>query len=186
LKKNDGKQIGEKGEGLLKVIDDCVEYSDKIVKDLWEYSSEIKLDKIKTSAFNHVNSSLSTFVIPNNINIKNEDSQELALLVDTGKMERVFSNLIKNSIDAMPNGGTLKITSNALKEEIQINFCDSGVGMSTETLKKLWMPFFTTKAKGMGVGLSICKRIIDCHKGRIEVQSSHGKGKCFSIFLTYL
>jgi len=186
LKKNYGKQIGEKGEGLLKVIDDCVEYSDKIVKDLWEYSSEIKLDKIKTSPFNLVNSSLSTLVIPNNIKIKNEGSQELALLVDTGKMERVFSNLIKNSIDAMPNGGTLKITSNALKEEIQINFCDSGVGMSTETLKKLWMPFFTTKAKGMGVGLSICKRIIDCHKGRIEVQSSHGKGTCFSIFLPYL
>lgn len=186
LKKNFGQQFGQKGEGLLKVIDDCVEYSDKIVKDLWEYSSEIKLDKIKTSPFKLVKSSLSTLVIPNNIKVINEANQELSLLVDTGKMERVFSNLIKNSIDAMPNGGTLKITSIALKEEIQIDFYDSGVGMSTETLRKLWMPFFTTKAKGMGVGLSICKRIIDCHKGRIDVQSSHGKGTCFSIFLPYL
>ncbi len=183
LRRNYGQKMGEKGESLLKVIDNCVEYSDKIVKDLWEYSSEIKLDKIKTSPYKLVNNSLSTLVVSGNVKVINEASEELSLVVDTGKMERVFSNLIKNAIDAMPNGGTLRIASKMVKNEVEIDFCDTGVGMSKEIMKNLWMPFFTTKAKGMGVGLSICKRIIDSHKGRIEVQSKNGEGTCFIIFL---
>jgi signal transduction histidine kinase len=67
--------------------------------------------------------------------------------------------------------------------EVKIAFSDSGVGMSKEVLEKLWTPFFTTKAKGMGVGLSICRRIINAHGGRIEVQSVEGKGTCFMVFL---
>jgi len=55
--------------------------------------------------------------------------------------------------------------------------------MSKDVLEKLWTPFFTTKAKGMGVGLSISKRIIDAHGGRIEAKSIEGKGTCFTVFL---
>jgi signal transduction histidine kinase len=183
LKKNYGEALGEKGEDLLKLINDCVDYSDKIVTDLWEYSSEIKLDKIKASPSKLVKNALSTLIVPEKIHVANEAGKENLLMVDTGKIERVFSNLIKNAFDAMPNGGTLLITSKKAKGEVEIDFIDTGVGMSDEIIKQLGKPFFTTKAKGMGVGLSICRRIIESHGGRIEVRSIKGEGTCFAVFL---
>jgi signal transduction histidine kinase len=183
LKKNHVSKTDEKGNNLLKTIEDCVEYSDKIVKDLLEYSGEINLDKIETNPKQLVDSSLLTMAIPSNTQLLNEVTSEFSMWVDTGKMERVFNNLIKNAIDAMPQGGKLIITNKKAKDQIEIDFSDSGIGMSKAVLDKLWTPFFTTKAKGMGVGLSICRRIIEAHGGRIEVRSVEGKGTTFSVFL---
>jgi signal transduction histidine kinase len=183
LKKNYGENLGEKGKAMLKTIDDCVEYSDKIVRDLLDYSCEIKLDKIKTNPRRLLNDSLSTLVVPTNIQLINDTSEEFSVSVDNGKIERVFGNLIKNACDAMPNGGQLKINSRNVHDKVETSFCDNGTGMSKEVLQKLWSPFFTTKARGMGIGLGICKRIIEAHGGKIEVQSTEGKGTCFSVFL---
>ncbi len=183
LRRNFGKEMGEKGTGLLKVIDDCVEYSNKIVSDLWEYSSEIKLDKSRYSPHQLVNKALTTLVIPKNIKIIDYANDDFTVNVDLAKMERVFSNLTKNAIDAMPNGGTIIISSIQLQNEAEIDFLDNGVGMSEEVAKKIGEPFFTTKAKGMGVGFSICKRIVEAHKGRIEVASTPGKGTKIMVFV---
>ena len=183
LKKNYASRLEEKGNAQLKTIEDCVEYSDKIVRDLLDYSSEIKVDKIKTDPKTLVDSSLSSLVLPSNIQVLNEVSDRFSLLVDTGQIQRVFSNLAKNAFDAMPNGGKLQITSEKINEHVAVEFSDSGMGMSEITLKKIWTPFFTTKAKGMGVGLSICKKIIEAHDGRIEVKSTLNEGTAFTIFL---
>jgi len=66
---------------------------------------------------------------------------------------------------------------------VEITFTDTGVGMPKETLKKIWNPFFTTKAKGMGLGLSICKRIVEAHGGKISVKSALKKGTTFKVTL---
>jgi len=91
-------------------------------------------------------------------------------------MKRVFVNLLKNSVDAMPNGGKIMIKTLELGTNIQFLFVDTGVGMTQETLDKLWTPLFTTKAKGMGFGLPICRRIIEAHAGTISMDSIFGKG----------
>src|ERR1035441_5594450 len=96
--------------------------------------------------------------------------------VDAGKMERVFINLIKNTIDAMPDGGTLEIASAENMDDLQITFSDTGIGMSEDVLAKLFTPLFTTKSRGMGLGLPICKRIVEAHGGKISVQSTPNKG----------
>ena len=62
-------------------------------------------------------------------------------------------------------------------------FADTGIGMTEETLSKLFMPLFTTKAQGMGFGLAICKRIVEAHKGKITVESSVGRGTTFKVIL---
>ncbi len=183
LKKNYGSKLEAKGNAQLRTIEDCVEYSDKIVRDLLDYSCEIKIDKIKTDSKTLVDASLSALVLPSNIQVLNEVTDGISLLVDTGQIQRVFSNIVKNALDAMPNGGKMHITSENVSGLVAIDFSDSGVGMSEETLKKVWTPFFTTKAKGMGIGLSICKEIIEAHGGRIEVKSALSKGTAFTIFL---
>jgi two-component system sensor histidine kinase HydH len=81
----------------------------------------------------------------------------------------------------MPQGGTFTITSREVKGSVEIVFEDTGIGMSQETLNKLWTPLFTTKAKGMGFGLPICKRIVEAHGGRIFVESAHGIGTTFTV-----
>ena len=183
LKKRHGQAMGESGQDMLQIIDDCVIYSDKIVRNLLEYSSEVTLDKIDVSPKELVTNTLSKFILPDNIRLINETSDEFLVNVDPTKIERVFTNLIVNAFDAMSTGGTLKITSKKVKDYVQIVFSDTGAGMSKVVLEYLWLPFFTTKAKGMGIGLSICKRIVDAHQGRIEVQSIEGSGTCFSVFL---
>jgi signal transduction histidine kinase len=67
--------------------------------------------------------------------------------------------------------------------DLVFTFSDTGVGMSQEVLDKLWRPLFTTKAKGMGFGLPICKRIIEAHGGKISVESTVGKGSTFTIII---
>jgi signal transduction histidine kinase len=183
LNKKHGSQMGTEGTALLQKIDDCVVYSNKIVQNLLDYSTDIKLDKTRISAKAIVDIALKKFVLPSNISLVNEVDSNLFVNVDIDKIERVFTNLIANAIDAMHDGGTLTVKSKKQRGNIELDFCDTGIGMSEQVLEKLWTPFFTTKAKGMGIGLSICKRVIDTHGGRIDVRSTEGNGACFQILL---
>jgi signal transduction histidine kinase len=183
LKKNYSCYLDSKGNLMLTTIDDCVDYSDKIVKDLLDYSTQLKLSKVLTPLPTLITKSLQTTVVPQNITVITETKEQLAIYLDPEKLQRVFSNLIKNAIDAMSNQGTLTIKSKRVGENVVIEFSDNGVGMSEETLKKLWQPFFTTKAKGMGVGLAICKKIIEAHEGTLEAKSALNKGTTFKVSL---
>jgi two-component system sensor histidine kinase AtoS len=81
----------------------------------------------------------------------------------------------------MPTGGNLTIKSKESGGNVEITIADTGIGISKDNLGKIWTPFFTTKAKGMGLGLPICKRIIEAHRGSILVESKLGKGTTFTI-----
>jgi signal transduction histidine kinase len=102
---------------------------------------------------------------------------------DFEKMKRVFVNLIRNAVDAMPKGGTLTIKSARKSGNVIFTVSDTGMGMTKEVLEKLWTPLFTTKAKGMGFGLAICKRFVEAHGGTIAVESAPGKGATFTVTL---
>jgi PAS domain S-box-containing protein len=169
------------GKDMLATIDKSIEYSNKIISDLLDFSREIKLEYSKTTPKILLTSTLSLIEIPEKIKINDLTTEILTCNIDTGKMSRVFVNFIKNAFDAMPNGGTLTIISKATEKDLQIIFSDNGSGMTQETLNLLWTPLFTTKAKGMGFGLPICKRIVDAHGGKIDVISTIGKGTQFTI-----
>ena len=98
-------------------------------------------------------------------------------------LKQVFLNLVLNAIDAMPEGGTLTISTALDHDTVNIDFTDTGVGMSEETQARLFEPFFTTKAHGSGLGLSISYGIIEAHNGQISARSEVGKGTTFTISL---
>jgi PAS domain S-box-containing protein len=166
---------------MLSTIEKSVDYSNKIVNDLLDYSREIKLEITKTTPKELLKTTLSMLAIPNGIEIidKTEDKPEIS--VDLPKMSRVCMNIIKNAFDAMPNGGILTVTSKETKDGWKISFSDTGIGMGKDTLSSLWVPLFTTKAKGMGFGLAICKRIVEAHGGKILAESTQGKGTVFTL-----
>ena len=139
------------------------------------------MDFEETTPKSLVNIALSAIATPVNLRVLNKVESETALKVDFDKMKRVFINIIKNGIDAMPNGGALILKSVESSTEVQFLFSDDGIGMTRETMEKLWNPLFTTKAKGMGFGLSICKRIVEAHEGKISVESVFGEGTTFAV-----
>ena len=113
------------------------------------------------------------------------DSQLDHILVrcDENRLKQVFLNFVKNGMEAMPDGGNIKVATELKDGEVQISIEDTGVGISPERLKKLGEPFYTTKKTGNGLGLMVSFKIIEGHKGRIIVESELNKGTTFNILL---
>jgi PAS domain S-box-containing protein len=183
LKKNYSKDKSEKSIIMLENIDKSLQYSNKIVNDLLDYSREIKLKIEKTCAQALVENALMLTPNPQNINVIDLTENQPNLYVDKLNIGRVFVNIIKNAFDAMPTGGILTLRSLQVEDNLEISFEDTGEGMSQETIDKLWTPLFTTKAKGMGFGLPICKRIVEAHRGSFKIKSQIGKGTNFTVSL---
>jgi len=176
-------KMDAKGKEMLKIIEDNIAYSDKIVNDLLEYSRRIKLECVDTTAKTLIKESLSIMNIPKNIELNDLTKDETELTVDADKVKRVVVNLIKNAVEAMPQGGSLTIRSMKIGNGVKLILTDTGNGMARETLNKIGSPLFTTKAKGMGFGLSISKRLIEAHGGSISFESIPGKGTTVTIFI---
>jgi signal transduction histidine kinase len=166
---------------MLGVIEEDIQRSNKIISDLLEYSREIRLEFSETAPKLAMKGALSLVKIPKNIQLKNLARNTPKIRVDVEKMTRVFINIIKNAVDAMPKGGALTIRSKKSNDNVEFSFTDTGQGMTKCVLDKLWSPLFTTKAKGMGFGLPICKRMVEAHGGKISVKSAIAKGSTFTI-----
>jgi PAS domain S-box-containing protein len=181
LKKKLGLKMDEKAMEMLELIEKDIEHSNEIITDLMEYSKEIRLELTETTSKSIVRDALSLVEVLENVQVLDLTQSEPKIKVDVAKMKRVFGNLIKNAIDAMPIGGKLTITSRESNANMEIAFADTGIGMTKEIMEKIWIPFFTTKANGMGLGLAICKRIVEAHGGNISVESTVGKGTTFTV-----
>lgn len=176
-----GLTTDRKTREMLEIIEDEIKYSNKIITDLLDYSVEMRLQLTEKSPDLLVVDALSPVDVPKNIEIVNLVEKEPEIMVDGEKIKRVFINIIKNAIDAMPEGGKLTISSKKSNGSVEIAFTDTGVGMTRELMEKLWKPLHTTKAKGVGLGLAVCKRIVEAHGGSIEAKSTLGKGSTFTI-----
>jgi len=168
---------------MLRLIEMGVGRADNIVKELLDYSREIRLELTETNAKTITEAALLQVRIPENVTVRDLTYDKPRLLIDAAKIERVFVNLVGNAIDAMSKGGELTITCAEAGEILEVQFSDSGEGIRDDVMRNLWKPLNTTKSKGMGLGLAICKRIVEAHGGSIEVKSILGKGSTFTIRL---
>jgi len=149
-----------------------------------------------------IEAGLKTCEIPEAVIVHKEVSMELPQLkVDPQQIEQVLQNLLTNAIQAMPKGGVLLVSARpaAVAETrghgpggndiesaggfAEISVSDSGVGIPPENMEKLFQPLYTTKPKGIGLGLVVCKNLVEANGGWIDVISKPGKGTEFSIFL---
>jgi len=168
---------------MLQLIQDSVDYSESIVRDLSAYSTEIDLILADTTPKSIIEEALSGVRIPREVAIQDLSEEQPTITVDPDRMRRVFINLIENAIDAMPQGGTLTVTTKKTDGNVEIVLTDTGAGIPERIMANLWKPLQTTKAKGLGLGLAICKRIVDAHGGSISVISRIGQGTTVTVRL---
>lgn len=111
------------------------------------------------------------------------DEDIVQIECDENRLKQVFLNFIKNGIEAMPDGGDLRVTTEIHNDNVLISIKDTGVGIPPETLKKIGEPFYTTKKNGNGLGLMVSFKIIESHNGKVYIESEQNKGTTFKILL---
>jgi len=169
---------------FLDIIDGEINSSSKIITDLLGFSrvgkpsvSPARIEKIIEDALSHA-------PIPENIELtKKLDAGLPEINVDPDQIKEVVVNIITNAVEAMPEGGRLLIATREKDKFLEVEVSDTGCGIPQESMDKIFDPLFTTKAKGIGLGLPVCKAIIDRHEGGIAVESKVGEGTTFNIKL---
>jgi len=176
--------LGERNslKELLSSLEEQVVYMDKIVSDLQDYSRPLKPEFIEISVEQIINVTISTVRIPENVVLETSFGDAMPRIwLDPKMIQRMLTNLFINAIQAMSNGGKLTVKAYKAESSLNIEIQDTGVGILQENLPKLFNPLFTTKAKGQGLGLAVCKRVVEAHGGIISVRSDVEKGSTFTI-----
>jgi len=167
---------------LLQSIEQQVDYMNKIISDLEDYSRPAKPQLVETSVNQLIDDTFSAITIPEKVKVYIGIEENFTrLMVDPTMMRRILANLITNAVQAMPSGGQLTIRASKNEDDAFISVEDSGIGIPEENLSKLFQPLFTTKAKGQGLGLAVCKKVVEAHGGSITVKSVVGKGTTFTV-----
>ena len=180
-------KLGGADEKVLRhiaIVEREIARSNKIISDLLGFARvkapELTVVEINTLA----EEALSRSFVPDNVAMITNLAIDLPpLMADADQIIQVFINLISNAIQAMSDEGTLEITTEVANGFIVTHFRDQGCGIPEENMRKLFEPLFTTKAKGIGLGLALIKTLVEGHKGTIEVESEVGKGTTFSVRL---
>ena len=172
----------------FKVIEEEIHRINEIVDQFLRFAKPAPplLEKTEVSSIFEETLQLLRPQIEKQLIVVEKEFQPLPIiLIDREQMKQAILNLLLNAIQAMPGGGhlTLKGQNSEDGQWIHLSIQDSGVGIPGEDMNKLFDPFFSTKEGGIGLGLSIAHRIIDQHRGKIEVESVPGKGTLFTVWL---
>ena len=174
---------------LMQQIEKEVERAKAMVHSLLEFSrkKEFKSKPIPVKGLMEDTIRLVQGDIPSKVEVRVEVPEGCWITADKQRIEQAVLNLVKNAIDAMPDGGTISITADEDDESklVRIRVRDSGIGMDADTAKRIFDPFFTTKedGKGSGLGLYVAREIIEEHEGSIKAVSIEGEGTTFLITL---
>ncbi|MDT8318234.1 MAG: PAS domain S-box protein [bacterium] len=185
----DSKEISDEDKGSLKVLGAGIERLVSIATDLLDFgrSDKLYLETFDMSAM--VNSAIYDFedeAGKKGISlVKDLDFSLFHIEADEVKIRQVIINVIKNAIDAMNEGGVLTVKLERCGERMNITVSDTGAGMCESELQNIFIPFFTTKKNGTGLGMAIVKHFIELHEGEIAVESKIGEGTSFKISLPF-
>jgi PAS domain S-box-containing protein len=169
----------------LEIMTREVARSEDILSSLLDFARPTVLTLRKVRINDVLAEAVTRNPIPENIALTRTPSDTLPdIMADPDKLLQVFTNLITNACQAMPAGGSLTIQSAVSGEDrVRVSVTDTGTGITEEHMKRLFEPLFSTKAKGIGLGLVVTKAIVEAHQGSIDVRSEPGKGTTFTVTL---
>jgi two-component system NtrC family sensor kinase len=182
----------------LEILEKEVRTSERIISSLLDFARPKPPVRRKVDVNEIVREALSRAAAPDAPRVAVVSQLEEGLpiiLADPDQLAQVFGNIIHNGIQAMPKGGQLVVKTLEVSDSpllggegpgvrwVTVSFTDTGVGISEENLKKIFEPLFTTKSKGIGLGLAVTKTLVEGHGGSIKVESEEGKGSTFVVKL---
>ncbi len=171
-------------ESALETIREQADFMNKIVSDLQDYAKQAKPNFVEYDIQRLINDSLSSTPVPKSVQVSSSvETGFPKLSVDPGLLRRAFTNIITNALQAMPDGGKLKIRAWTSQNIAAVSFQDTGIGIPEDVKTKMFSPLFTTREKGVGLGLAVTKRLIESHKGEIKVFSKMGEGTTLTVEL---
>jgi signal transduction histidine kinase len=177
----------DKTKEYLNIIENETRTSNKIITDLLNFARTTKGEGGLVLVSDLFDQSLSRFPVTNSIEVTIDLAPDLPrVVIDIHQMTQVLGNLVVNACQAMPDGGKLTLSAHQQEQSIAIAVIDTGVGIQLENMAKLFEPLYTTKAKGIGLGLAVSKILTEANGGRIAVQSEPGKGSTFTLYLPVL
>jgi len=169
---------------FLDIVDREVSSANKVISDLLAFSRVAKPTVSPVSIGSIIEDALEHVPVPENIKLTRDIGPSLPMvMVDADQIRQVFVNIILNAVEAMPEGGRLEIRAGSKAQFVEVEFADTGGGVPESIIDKIFDPLFTTKAKGIGLGLAMCKSILERHGGDIRVKSEKGKGAVFTASL---
>lgn len=175
----------EKRKQFLKIAKDELTRAEQVISDYLTFARPAleKIEEIDVKdELNHVLSVLMPLANMNAVEINQMYSEEIKIKGDRQKFQQAFINIVKNGLEAMPDGGLMSVETMKLARDVHIIIKDKGLGMSEEQLNRLGEPYYSTKGKkGTGLGMMVTYSIIQAMKGRIKVSSNLGKGSSFHI-----
>lgn len=173
-------------ETLISSIKMEIHRLDKLVSDFLDYGKPLKLNVKKSNIHRiliDVGEIIKIKAQSDNVAIVEDYRYLPDLMIDAELMKTCIFNIVINALQAMPDGGTLRVSTEKENGYFNLRVSDTGFGISRENLSKIFEPFFTTKMKGLGLGLAITKRVIEEHGGKIELTSVEGRGSQISLRL---
>jgi len=179
----EGKADGET-LNTLKLLDQQVDISNRIISDLLNFTRVRKPSPSRIDINGLVKESLSWVVVPEDITVVDDLTVDsMQTMVDAEQVGRAFANIIANAVQSMKDKGELRLSSGIEDDSVWIKVEDNGCGISKENLNKIFEPLFTTKPRGIGLGLAITKRLVEQNSGEIEVTSRVNGGTAFIVRL---
>jgi len=124
---------------------------------------------------------VKSVIASENIEIQIDIDENLEFYLDYNRILRAITNILKNSAEAMPEGGILQLKASIEEEKLQLMIRDTGIGIPEQDMNLIYDPFFTTKPKGMGLGLSFVRQVVEAHQGTLEITSKKGEGTTVTI-----
>jgi signal transduction histidine kinase len=177
--------LDAKIERHISIIQSEVKQANSIIDEILTYSRAREL-KPEVQLLNHfLEELLSVYPFPSHIQVvKDFDPRDPVVHIDADEMRQCVRNLIGNGIEVMPKGGIVRLATELVEQNwVRVDIADSGPGIPPDVLDKIFTPFYTTKARGTGLGLAVVRKVMDRHNGKVDVETVIGKGTTFKLFL---
>ena len=178
------KGVDDKGREHLGLIESEIDRSDRIITELLDFARSPTLETRRFALQEALDRALAGLEVPDAVTLERQLGEApLTVEADPGQIERILSNLLANAVQAMPEGGELRIECRRRGGEAVAEIADTGVGIEEERLAKIFEPLYTSKAYGIGLGLALSQRYAQLNQGRIECASRPGRGTTFRLVL---
>jgi len=178
-------QMNPKLDRHVKMIESEIQQANVIINEILTYSRSRELVLKATSANKFLDDVLSVYPFQDHIKVVREfDPEDAAVRIDQDELRQALRNIIGNAVEVMPTGGTLTARTKVVdKNWVRIDIQDTGQGIPPEVLNKMFAPFYTTKARGTGLGLAVVQKALGRIDGKVEAFSEVGKGSVFRVYI---